>query len=71
MSLLMSANQKLVQLTFQELYCPEELFDKEQNWPKLLCWGNFVVFSKPDFKTVLADEMFLPDSVSERIYNIR
>lgn len=33
----MSANQKLVPLTFQEFYCPEELYDKEQNWPKLLC----------------------------------
>lgn len=47
----MSANQKLVQLTLQELYCPEKLFDKEEKWPKLLCWGNFIVFSKPDFKT--------------------
>lgn len=33
----MSANQKLVQLTLQELYCPEKLFDKEEKWPKLLC----------------------------------
>lgn len=71
MSLLMSANQKLVQLTFQELYCPEEVFDKEQNWPKLLCWGNFIIFTKPDFKTVSADEIILLGSVSEGIYSIR
>lgn len=67
----MSANQKLVPLTFQEFYCPEELYDKEQNWPKLLCWKNFIVFTKAEFKTVLADEMFLLGSLSERIYSIR
>lgn len=44
MSLLMSANQKLVQLTFQELYCPEELFDMKQNWPKTVAFRELLIF---------------------------
>lgn len=40
----MSANQKLVQLTFQELYCPEELFDMKQNWPKTVAFRELLIF---------------------------
>lgn len=43
MSLLMSANQRRVELTFQELYCLGELFDTEWNCPKTAVLGELLI----------------------------
>lgn len=63
------SEQSLV--NFQEVCCPGELVDTEQNCPKLSRCGSSLLLAFGLERNFLADETFLPASVSENTYSAR